>query len=161
MPQQFQQILILVFPFLFVGAVCWVFAGMVLMLWRRRAHGPHFPDRNEVNILFEERWTSGCSHKSLFTRCGGANNCLRVTVTDDELWVAPHFPFSAFAARFDLDHRVRRDAITKIEQNGRTVRVSFALDDCEERMLSLRLRNADRFCTMLQSDVASTEANAI
>jgi hypothetical protein len=86
---------------------------------------------------------------------GGANNCLRVTVTDDELWVAPHFPFSGFAGQIDLDHRVLRDAITNVEQNGKIVRVTFALDDDDERMIALRLRNADRFCEVLQSDVAS------
>jgi len=152
-PQQLEQILIAVFPFLVVGAFLWVFVCTVFMLWRRKIRGPHFPDRSEVNILFEERWTSGSSHKSRYTRLGGANNCLRVTVTDDELWVAPHFPFSAFAAQFDLDHRVRRDAITNVEQNGRMIHVTFAVDDGVERLIVLRLRNADRFCAVLQSDV--------
>jgi hypothetical protein len=122
------------------------------MLWRRKVHGPQFPSRDDVNVLFEERWTSGSSHKSLFTGMGGANNCLRIIVTDNELWIAPHFPFSAFAATFDLDHRVRCDAITNIERNGKTVRITFVVDELgSERTLSLRLRNAERFCSMLQS----------
>ena len=104
--------------------------------------------------MFEERWTSGNSHKSLYTRLGGASNCLCVTVTDEELWVAPHFPFSALAAHFDLDHRVRRDAITNVEQDGKIVRVTFSLDDGVERTLALRLRNPERIVADLQSDVA-------
>jgi len=155
MPQQFQQLLIGIFPFLLVGAVVWVIGALAFTLWRRRIHGLHFPDRNDVNILFEERWTSGRSHKSLITRMGGANNCLRVTVTDDELWVVPHFPFSACAGLFDLDHRVLRDAITNVEQNGKIVHVTFELADGEGQRMELRLRNADRFCEVLQSDVAS------
>jgi hypothetical protein len=148
-----QDFLIAIFPFLFVGGFLWVIGCMAFMLWRRKTRGPHFPDRNDVNILFEERWTSGSSHKSLFTHLGGANNCLRVTVTDDELWIAPHFPFSAFAATLDFDHRVRRDAITSVEQNGKVVRVTFALDDGDVRLIALRLRNADRFRAALQSDI--------
>jgi hypothetical protein len=89
LPEQLQQFLIAVFPFVFVGALLWVVGCMAFVLWRRKIHGPHFPEHNKVNVLFEEIWTSGNSHKSLFTRMGGANNCLRVTVTDDELWVTP------------------------------------------------------------------------
>ncbi len=133
---------------------------MGYMLWRRKIRGPHFPYRNEVNILFEERWTSGRSHKSLFTRLGGANNCLRVTVTEDELWVAPHFPFSAFAAQFDLDHRVRRESITNIEQKRKMTCVTFSIDDGNERTIDLRLRNADRFRTILKSELANGDKNA-
>jgi len=155
LPQQFQQLLIDIFPFLLVGAVVWVIGCMAFTLWRRKIHGLHFPDRNDVNILFEERWTSGNSHKSLFTRMGIANNCLRVVVTDDELWVVPHFPFSAFAGLFDWDHRAHRDAITNVKQNGKKVLVTLELADGEERMMELRLRNADRFCQVLKSAVAS------
>lgn len=144
---------------LFVGAFLWVFGCMAFMLWRRKNREPHFPDRDEVNILFEEHWTSGNSHKSLFTRLGGADHCLCVTVTDDELWVAPHFPFSAFAAKFDLDHRVHRDTITSVEQNGKKTRVTFAIEDGDQRTITLRLRNADRFRAALQSGVAN-EGNA-
>ena len=125
---------------------------MAFMLWRRKVRGPHFPARDEVNILFEERWTSGNSNKSLFTRLGGANNCLRVTVTEEELWITPHFPFNALAARIDLDHRVRREAITQVEPNGRIVQVTFALDDGTERMVGLRLRNVEQFCSILSKD---------
>lgn len=160
MPQQLEQILIALFPFLLIGAFLWVFGWMAFMLWRRKIRGPHFPDRSEVNILFEERWTSGRSHRSLFTRLGGANNCLCVTVTEDELWVAAHFPFSALGAQFDLDHRIRRDAITKIEQNRKMICISFALDDGNERRIDLCLRNLDQFRTVLQDDVTSGDADA-
>lgn len=125
------------------------------MLWRRKIRGPHFPNRSEVNILFEERWTSGSSHKSLFTRFGGASNCLRVAITDDELWMALHFPFIAFSARLDLDHRICRNTITNIEQRGKLVRVTFTLDDGDARMIALRLRNDDQFVAVLRSDAAS------
>jgi hypothetical protein len=153
MPQWMQQFVRDNFLLLWAAAVAWCVGGMAFMLWRRRVRGPHFPDRDQVNILFEERWTSGRSFKSLFTRLGGANNCLRVTVTDDELWIAPHFPFSAFAGKFDLDHRISRDAITRIEQNGRRITIEFALDAGEVRRVELRLRSPDGFRTAIEDTV--------
>jgi hypothetical protein len=154
MPQKFQQFLNDNFAYLFVGAFLWSSFCIAFMLWRRKIRGPHFPDFTTENVLFEERRTSGCSHKSLFTRMGGASNCLRVAVTDKDLWITPHFPFSAFAAPLDLDHRIRRDSITKVERKGRTVRITFIQDDGEERMIELRLRNADQFLAVLQPSVA-------
>ena len=151
MLQQLQKVLSEAFRYLVIVAFVWAFGYMAFMFWRRRSHGPRLQNRNDANTLFEERWTSGSSHKSLFTRMGGANNCLRVTVTNDELWVTIHFPFSAFAAQFDLDHPVRCDAITKIERTGKIVRVTFLMENCgEERTIVLRLRNADAFCNSLQ-----------
>jgi hypothetical protein len=148
--QQLQKALTDYFPFFVIASFLWAFGCMAFMIWRRKVRGPYFPNRSEVNILFEERWTSGSSNKSRITQMGGANNCLRVTVTDDELWVTPHFPFGAFAAPFDLDHRVRRDAITKIERNGKMVRVSYLIhSDGRETTIILRLRNADGLCNVL------------
>lgn len=150
MPQQLEQFLTGVFPFLFVAAFVWVFGCIAFMLWRHKARGVRFPNRNDVNVLFEERWASGRSYKSLFTRFGGASNCLRVTVTEDELWVTLRFPFSAMAAQLDLEHRIPRDAITKIEQNHKIVSVVFTLDVGEERRIDLQLRKADQFLAALQ-----------
>jgi hypothetical protein len=62
-PQKLEQLFIDYFPFLVIAAFLWTFGNMAYMLWRRSIRGPHFPHRNTVNILFEERWTSGSSHK--------------------------------------------------------------------------------------------------
>lgn len=145
MPPQFQQVFWKGFPFLFAAAVVWNICAFTFLLWRRKVRGPHFPRRNEVNILFEERWTSGRSFKTFLTRIGGANNCLRVTLTDDELWVTPHFPFSALGGKFDLDHRIRRDSIVSMERNRKMIRLSYILTDGDDRTIELRLRKADEF----------------
>ncbi|MCZ6877549.1 MAG: hypothetical protein O7G29_05345, partial [Acidobacteria bacterium] len=59
---------------------------------------------------------SGRSHKNWRTRWGGAGNCLKVVVTDEELWVVLVFPFSAFAEYVDLEHRVRKDDIIQMTE---------------------------------------------
>lgn len=140
--------------YLFIAGLvgmAWGVAAMAFLLWRRKVHGPHFPARDEVHVLFDERWTSGRSFKSLLTRLGGANKCLRVTVTDDELWITPHFPFSAFAATYDLDHRARRDAVRHIERHRRNVTIDFVGADGQEHRLELRLRDADGFVAALSA----------
>jgi hypothetical protein len=73
-------------------------------------------------------------------------------VTDDELWILPHFPFSAFAGRCDLDHRIARDAIKSIEKSGRKVTVEFATEEFQTRKVELRLRNPDGFLAAIESD---------
>lgn len=122
-----------------------VIARLVYMFWRHHQTATQFPERSQVNILFEERWASGHSDKSFFTRMGGANNCLHITLTDQELWVAVHSPFSALASQIDLHHRIMLDAVTNIEQNGKWVHMTFMLEAGDGRKISLRLRNADHF----------------
>lgn len=157
MPQWLQQFIRDNFLLLWAAAVAWCIGGMAFLLWRRSRRGPHFPSRDEVNVLFEEKWTSGRSCKSLFTRLSGANNCLRVTVTDDELWIAPHFPFSAFAGQFDLDHRIGRGAIKDIEQSGRKITVEFSGDGYHPRKVELRLRNPNGFVAAIESPIGVDE----
>jgi hypothetical protein len=151
MPQWMQQFVRDNFLLLWTAGVVWSVGAMAFMLWRRSRRGPHFPSRNEVNVLFEEKWTSGRSCKSLFTRIGGANNCLRVVVTDDELWIAPHFPFSAFAGQCDLDHRINRATIKRIERIGRKVTLEFAGEESQTRKVELKLRNPDGFLAAIES----------
>jgi hypothetical protein len=152
--QWLQQFIQNNFLLIWAAAVAWSVAAMAFMLWRRSRRGPHFPDRDDVHVLFEETWTSGRSYKTLFTRLGWANNCLRVIVTGDELWIAPHLPFSAMAWQFDLDHRIRRDAIKSIEQNGRKVTIEFAVEEAQTRKVELKLRNPDEFLSAMESPIS-------
>jgi hypothetical protein len=149
MPPWMQQFVQNHFWLLYAASAAWCVIAMSYMLWRRRIRGPHFPDRRQVTVLYDEKWTSGRSLKSLFTRLCGANNCLRVTVTDQELWVTPHFPFSAFASKFDLDHRVRRGHIANVARNGKTIVVNFAGPDEKTKSVELRLRRPDEFLSAM------------
>lgn len=137
------------FILLYGIAIVWTVIAVSFKLWRRKVRGPHFPSRDQVTILFEEKWTSGRSFKSLLTRFGGANNCLRATVTDDELWITLHFPFIVFASNWDLDHRIEKIAITSITRRRKGVTVEFLMSDNQTRKIELRLRNPDTFLSAL------------
>ncbi|MEL6110358.1 MAG: hypothetical protein AAFU85_30485 [Planctomycetota bacterium] len=114
---------------------------------RDLASQPRFPSRREVEILHEERWVSGCSHFSWFTKIGGARNCLRLVVTTDELWIRPHWPISWFAAQMDLCHRIKRSSIVNAEMEVETdaVVLRYTDGDGASRMLTLFLRRVDPF----------------
>jgi len=107
------------FQLFFVFAVVWCGSWMAYLLWRRSRRGPRFPRLEEVELLFQEKSASGNSHKSFITRLGGAHNCLRIVVTREEVWVTTYFPFTAFVGFYDLEHRIRRDAITDVQRNGK------------------------------------------
>ncbi len=147
---QFQPQTLVWFPLAFVLALVWTVAWFAFLLRRRARFGPRFPDRAQVHIIYEEAWASGNSLKSAFTRYGGANNCLRVTVTDTELWTTMPFPFCALDQITDLAHRIDREAITHVEPLFmRRVLVAFTRDDGTPGRIILRLRKREQFLRAL------------
>jgi hypothetical protein len=130
-------------------AVCLlVFAAMA---WRRISRGPQFPSLATVKVLHRERFASGCSHRSLLTRLGGANNMLRVILTDSELWITTIAFFRGIAAFYDLDHRISLVDITSVEDRGKTVLIQFNRPDRSNGKLHLRLRDKRGFMDKLNS----------
>jgi hypothetical protein len=129
----------------------WISVAIAFKLWRRSHRGPHFPPLDTVNVIFSERFASGSSHKSLFRRLGGAQNCLSITLTDSELWVTTFFPFTAFAASFDLEHQIPLERLSDVQRNGRNVTIDFATSDGVSRRIVLELRRADRFIKAITS----------
>jgi len=136
---------------LFAAALVVNLLGMAWILIRRIWREPLFPPRTSVTIGFEERWTSGRSFKTWLTRLGGANNCLRVTVTEDEIWVTPHVPFSLFADQLDLEHRIRIRDLTRIDPRKRSLELEFRTATGESRTLELCLRRSAEFLAMVRS----------
>jgi hypothetical protein len=151
--QQLQEFLQHNFIWLFLFCFVWVVVGFG---WRYISHkrtGVVFPHVPPERIRFEERTSSGCSHKTMFTRLGGARNCLQVTVTDAEVWIRPFFPFSVLAQQFDLEHRIARASITSVQPTQSAFVRSLILDYRDERgqthRLSLMLRKPDDFLRAL------------
>jgi hypothetical protein len=133
------------FLLIFAAAVVVSVAQLTGIVVRRIWRGSIFPPRDRVIVVFEERWTSGCSLKSWRTRYGGANNCLRVTVTEDEIWVTPHAPFSIIADKIDLEHRIPIRDVIRITPKNRSVELEFRLPDGSTRTLDLYLRRSAEF----------------
>jgi len=107
----------------------WLFAAngifVAMILWRRHKYGPKFPDRKTVKIVFEETFASGRSMRNFMTMIGGTSRGLKITVTEEELWVRPFFPFGIFGYVYDLEHRIPLADVTAIESGRRSVAVHF------------------------------------
>lgn len=160
MIQQFQNFLddhFLVVWCLGVGLCLFGFAAMA---WWQILRGPQFPSLSSVNVLHRERFASGCSHRSLITRLGGAKNMLHVVLTDTELWVTTFAYFRGVAGFYDLDHRIPLAEVTHIEDRGKSVLITFNRGDYTSGTLQLRLRDKDHFIRQLASRIGSVKARA-
>ncbi len=125
-----------------VGLVSWLF-------WRRHQWGAIFPEVPPQQIRFKERFASGWSHKNWRTRWLGAQNGLKIIVTDEELWVVLVFPFSALAELTDLEHRVRKDDITRVTERRhffvRWFLIDFLDQEGQRHRVDLRPRRWRQF----------------
>ena len=135
----------------------------VLIIARRayldRIAQPQFPSLNHVKVIYQERWASGCSKSTWFTRIGGAQNCLRVVVTQDELWIRPQLFLSLFAAQLDLCHRIRHSTIVDARLNGDdALELAYTTDDGSECRFMLILQHTDKFMDALQSVLGTSNA---
>ena len=123
--------------FLVFGYISW-------MLHRRNKNHP-FPDRHDVEITYQERKVSGKSHKTFFTRIGGANKCLTVIVTPIELWITVPWFFGWLAPKCDIEHRIPLSAITKIEPKKNRLAIHWLTDDNLAYTFDLILRHPEAF----------------
>lgn len=133
---------------LFVGWT-WACTSIGLMMWRRRQRGLVFPKADDPAVVFCEKFASGASHKSWVTRLGGASNCLTILVADSHLAVTTFFPFTAFAAIYDLEHLIPLSDLTDVTVKRSTVEVEFENAEGGRRRITLRLRNRAQFLKVL------------
>lgn len=140
------------FPLFFAFCVTWSVGWMGWGLWKRKQRGQF--QQPPDGILYEEKMASGRSMKTWYTRLGGANNCLRLVITNSELWVTLIFPFSAMADRLDLEHRIALKAIKPVQLQSsflrKSLRVSFQGQDHEEHTIEVTPRHMDRFASALR-----------
>ncbi len=122
------------------AALLWNLLYAVGRIRKIRRSGKTVLARVPDGALFVEKWTSGGSGKSFWTRLGGAKNCLLVALTRERLVVRPHCPFSIFADRFDLEHDVPLAEIAGVKAVGREVQVELP-----GRTLKLLLRDPGNF----------------
>jgi hypothetical protein len=98
-----------------------------------------------ADIIFQEWFASGWSLKNILTQFGGANNCLRLVVTRNQLWVTSWFPFSLFSAFNDLEHVIPLNRITSAETRdgwfSTFILLSYADEYHETHSLKLRPKN--------------------
>jgi hypothetical protein len=130
-----------------------VIVGFGYRYHRHKRTGIVFPDIPAASIRFGERAASGCSYKTMFTKLGGARNCLHVTVTDTKVWIRTVFPFSVLVQQFDLEHRIPRASITSVppKQSAfvRTILLDYRDDRGQTHRLWLALKKPDDFLKAL------------
>ncbi len=136
-----------VFLYDFAGSVIWIGPWVGASVWYRRSKGkPIFPSKPGGTVFFE-RFGSGRSNSSIFTKLGGARNCLSVAITDSALIVQPIFPFNLLFLPeiFGFEYNIPKGAIRAVAENKGAITVEFKTPDLGERSITLWLRHADQF----------------
>jgi hypothetical protein len=126
---------------LFVLMCAYIIYKYVLAVLNR----PHI---QKIDILYQERFASGRSTKNILTQFGGGNNCVRLVITKDLLWVTSWFPFSLLAPAYDMEHVIPLDWITEVEHNRGFVpgiRLTYVDANGAAHSLKLVLRNEEGF----------------
>ena len=128
------------------------------VLWRfldRSSPAAQFPELDEGAVLFYETFASGKTLGGAVSALGNVNNCLAVTVTDEELWLSASFPMSMLVRLVGMEHRVPLTDVSGVEGDGRKAAiVDFTGSDGETRRVRLVLRERDRFLETLGDRLA-------
>lgn len=106
----------------------------IVSLWyKRKKRDSIFPNISQGQIIYKENFASGRSYKSLKTKLGNAQNCLSITVTRNELWIAPFFPFSLFAQMYDLEHRIKKEWIREVKETKAFGKRGFIITHLDDK----------------------------
>ena len=142
--------------YLVVWGICAVlsliFVGYRVVVHKKR--GPRFPAPSEYKALYEDRWASGRSLENIITQLGGARNCLKLTVTPDELWTTTWlFPFIGDA--YDLEHRIKKQDIVSVGKasglfKGGTLVVEYRRENGSQARLELTPKRYEEFKQALE-----------
>ncbi|MCW3096564.1 MAG: hypothetical protein JWL77_2182 [Chthonomonadaceae bacterium] len=130
------------------------FIGYIITARKRRGPPSVSPTISPSRILYQENFASGRSLEDGITRIGGAHNCLKLVVTQDELWVTALFPFSLFLGPYDLIHRIPKQKILSVREStrfllGRRLLIEFTCPNGKTATLELAPKNVDGFLQAL------------
>ena len=144
------SVLPVLIPLLWISA--WVGASVVFRVSKGKPLWPSAPP----NARFVERRASGNCLDTLWSRLGGARNCLLVTLTDTELYVSPQFPFNLMFLPeiYGLEDRITYDRIRNCAAidrwYGKSVRLEFIRSNGSDSTFSLILRKRQEFLSTLE-----------
>jgi hypothetical protein len=134
-------------------SLCVSAAMLAYMAYRYAAALSHRPAIAKADIVFQEWFASGCSMKNILTQLGGANNCVRLVITRELLWVTSWFPFSLLSAFYDMEHVIPLNRIISVETRQgwfmTAIYLSYANDDGDTQSLKLRPKNPMGFLRAL------------
>src|SRR5262252_8064806 len=118
------------------------------------------PSIQKNDILYQEWFASGCSTKNILSQFGGGNNCVRLVITKDLLWVTSWFPFSLFAPACDMEHVIPLDWITEVEHNRgfvKGIRLTYVGENGAVRSLELVPKNQEGFLRTIENSLEPSQ----
>ena len=139
-------------------ALVWGWMGFVILasILYRRSKGKPIWYLKETQVLFSEKRVSGNSHRTWYTKLGGANNALFVAVTPDVLVVRPHFPFNLMFIPeiYGLESRIPLSQLRSVDPRRKMgqdiIDIEFETAEGQRERLSLGLRHRARFLEALR-----------
>ena len=135
----------------FVGPLVWILLWVVASIIYRNSRGKAILPSKPKNSLFYEGWASGHCNTNIFTKLGGAHNCLLVAITPDSLIIQPRFPFNLMFLPeiFGLEYRIPGLNIRAVEKKGRIfgkgVEIKFIDVGDGEKSVRLYLKRTNDF----------------
>jgi hypothetical protein len=122
------------------------------------------PRIQKNDILYQEWFASGRSTKNILTQFGGGNNCVRLVITKDLLWVTSWFPFSLLAPAYDLEHVIPLGWISEVETNRgfmrRGIRLTYVDANGAAHSLKLVPRNEEGFLRAIENSQTVSQSKS-
>jgi hypothetical protein len=134
-----------------IKAFAWVFLWLAASLIYRRSRGKPIFYRKRASVKFRQSNASGNSHRTWYTRIGGASNCLVVQVTENELDIHPSVPFNwlFLPEIYGLEYKIPLDQIVSAHQVKKIFRemieLEFRTKEGKIEGISLWLKRPDDF----------------
>jgi hypothetical protein len=143
-----------------VFVLAWVAGWLLISFLVRRAQGKPFFAPAAQPFQFSEKWASGRSLDTWWSRLGRARNCLFIGVGDEKLFVQPHFPFTLgfIPEIYRLEHAIPLTRITKVTPERslfrNMIRVEYSDPDGRQQTLELKLRHPEGFLSAVHDHVS-------
>lgn len=144
------------FELFFGFCLLWVVGWATFYAWQRYTSKSDGPSIAEADVRFREKYVSGYSHETFFTRYGGAAGTLAVTVSKDAVLIEPvaFFKWIMPAGFNDLEHFVPKARITRVHPGShrwrKSLQLEFRSDDGTQKKIEIFLRKPQKFLSALQ-----------
>jgi len=143
-----------VFNTFFLIVIIWNAIMLIYLTYKRGRIPSIFPDIKLQRIIYKESFASGLNLDAKLK--GHFSRCLKLVVTDSELWLTSFYPFTLFIDKAELEHRIVRSEISLIENEKHFLHNVFTISFTDKSGQSQRIRiipsNAKQFAKAIDFD---------
>jgi len=138
-----------------VLVVLWILGWIGASIAYRKARGKPVLFIGVPGASYQQRGTSGYSHRSWLTKLGGASGCLVVAVANGRLIIRPFFPFNLmflpeiYGLEYDVPLESILDARRVASLLRRRIDLEFRDTLGQTERISLYLRDPEKFLATL------------